>query len=673
MWEQFHIGGLTDLLLVPLAAGSAVICTEGFNPADFYRLLEIKRPTWFQGVPTALHELVFYATKHQVTTQPNSLRMVRSVAAALAPSLMAEVEELFGVPVIQTFGMTEAGPLITSTLMPPAERKPGSVGPSAGPAVRIRGPKGDALGRGEIGEVAVRGANVVSGYEDDPEATAHSFRDGWFLTGDTGYLDADGHLFLKGRLKQMINRGGEKVNPQEVDDVLVTHPAVAEAAAFAVKHRTLGEDVGAAVVLKPSATVNEIELRSFVADRLASFKVPQRINFVGRIPRNAVGKIDRPSLTQMADARSGGIGVGTLANNLEERIAEVWAVELGLPEVGPEDNFFAIGGESLSGVRVFLEVEKAFGKTLPESALVNITTVREMARLIASAEGTLVDPGAVPVDGDLTETEKRSIAAVMGMGGIPVARPGSAFKAVNLSGRRTPIFWCFNSPAKEMGGLVQHLNPDQPLYGMYSGGWLFPKTDEIYAKITRFYADEIVSLVPEGPYIIGGNCGGSMVALRIARLLIDGGRKVEKICLLEHSRDILNDDAGQKLLHETEIPVLLMYGKQSKLVAYRAMRWGLPGWRKPFRRVPSVEWVSGSSGKYFRHYNVKSLSKKLERFLQNPPGKQGVLERTESALIMGIHRVRPLFWAYKKIFRLRDKIILRNLVRSNPFTGEPME
>ena len=255
--------------MTPLAAGGTVIYTTGFDPAEFYRLVEARQPTWFMGAPAALHELVFHAGKYPVTTRRTSLRLIRSGAAALAPQLMAELETLFGVPVIQAFGMTEAAPQITATLLPPAVRKPGSVGQSIGPEIRILGPDGAALGPGEVGELALRGDNIVAGYEDDPEANAHSFRDGWFLTGDTGCLDADGYLFLKGRLKQMINRGGEKVNPREVDDVLLTHPAVAEVAAFAVKHRTLGEDIAAAVVLKPSTPATGSELRKFVAERLA--------------------------------------------------------------------------------------------------------------------------------------------------------------------------------------------------------------------------------------------------------------------------------------------------------------------------------------------------------------------------------------------------------------------
>ena len=662
MWEQFHISGLTSLLMTPLAAGGTVIYTTGFDAAEFYRLVEAKEPTWFMGVPAALHELVFHAGKYPVTTRRTSLRLIRSGAAALAPQLMAEIETLFGVPVIQSFGMTEAAPLITATLLPPAVRKPGSVGQSSGPELRILGPDGAALAAGEVGELALRGDNVVSGYEDDPEANAHSFRDGWFLTGDTGYLDADGYLFLKGRLKQMINRGGEKVNSQEIDDVLMTHPAVAEVASFAVTHRTLGEDVAVAIVLKPSASVTEGGLRGFVAGRLAAFKVPQRVIFLDRMPRNAVGKIDRLALAKMADAHGKPSAPGGPASGLEARIAKLWAAELNLPAVGADDNFFAIGGESLSGVRVFLAVEKAFGKPLPVSALESITTVREMARLIEAAEGALPEPTAQETGGRLSETERRSIAAIMGMGRIPVARPGSPFKAINPGGARPPLFWCFNSPARDMVGLAPRLDPEQPLYGLYSGGKLFARTDAFVARIARYHAEEIIALHPDGPYVIGGDCHGGRVAVEIARVLAASGRSVEKLCLLEYSNPGLHDFDGQ---------LLLLFGKQSRLRAYRAIRWGAPGWREPFRRPPGVEWVSGSHGRYFRPYYVDSLMRQLDRFLQDGAKHSGPLAKIEPNLVMAIHKIPVLFRVYMKASRLAERVVFGKRVRLNRYTGEP--
>lgn len=391
MWEQYHVGGLVDLLLVPLASGGKVICTGGFNAAEFYRLLAAARPTWTQCVPTTLNELLFHADRLGLDPRPSSLRLIRSVAATLPPSLKKRVESSFGVPVIQTFGMTEAGPLITSTRLPPAINKPKSVGFTCGPEVRILGSKGETLPPNEIGEIAIRGANVFSGYENDTGANQLSFRDGWFLTGDIGFLDAEGELFLTGRFKQLINRGGEKVNPQEIDDALLTHPAVVEAAAFPVKHRTLGEDAVAAVVLR--TPVEARELRDFLLSRLASFKVPRRIEIRTELPRNGIGKIDRLALAEASErALLENRSFAPPRTDLESFLARLWAAELDLEQVGIHDDFAALGGDSLSSLRLLVAAEKALGIAIPDAVTASSSTVAQMAeqvgRLHRRSQGT---------------------------------------------------------------------------------------------------------------------------------------------------------------------------------------------------------------------------------------------------------------------------------------------
>lgn len=383
MWEQYHIGGLVDLLLAPLAAGGCVILTSGFDADRCFALVRSHRPTWFQAVPTTLNELVFRARQRGLSPRPNSLRLVRSVAAALAPALMEEVEALFGVPVIQTFGMTEAGPLIASTGLSPADRLPGSVGRSCGPEIRVvPGETRSAQGQA-IGEVAIRGDNVFGGYENDDEANRRAFREGWFFTGDTGYLDDAGNLFLAGRIKQLINRGGEKVNPQEVDDALLCHPAVAEAATVAVKHRTLGEDVAAAVSLKAAATADD--LRAFLTGRLAPFKIPAQILVLDRLPRNPVGKLDRIAVSGMIEAARSERGHVAPRNALEELLAGIWARELGIPSVGIHDDFAVLGGDSLSSVRIMLALESAIGVRVPEHVFANASTIARIAAALAAA------------------------------------------------------------------------------------------------------------------------------------------------------------------------------------------------------------------------------------------------------------------------------------------------
>lgn len=392
MWEQYHIGGLVDLLLAPLAAGGCVILTSGFDADRCFELVRSHRPTWFQAVPTTLNELVFRARQRELSPRPNSLRLVRSVAAALAPALMEEVEALFGVPVIQTFGMTEAGPLITSTGLRPADRLPGSVGRSCGPEIRIF-PSAARSAQGHLlGEVAIRGENVFSGYENDDQANRLAFREGWFFTGDTGYLDETDSLFLTGRIKQLINRGGEKVNPQEVDDALLCHPAVAEAATVAVRHRTLGEDVAAAVTLKAPATANE--LRSFLTGRLAPFKIPGQILLLNRLPRNPVGKLDRTALSGMIESARAECGHVAPRNALEELLAGIWARELGIPSVGIHDDFAVLGGDSLSSVRIMLALESAIGIRVPEHIFADASTIARIAAALAAAGVTTSREGA---------------------------------------------------------------------------------------------------------------------------------------------------------------------------------------------------------------------------------------------------------------------------------------
>src|SRR6185436_357431 len=219
------------------------------------------------------------------------LRFIRSCSASLPPRLMHALETAFGAPVIEAYGMTEAAHQMTLNPLPSGDRKPGSVGCGTDVRVSIMNKEGRHLGRGERGEVVIQGSNVIGGYENNPEANATSFVDGWFRTGDRGYLDADGYLWLVARIKELINRGGEKISPREIDEVLLGHPAVAEAVCFGVPHATWGEEVAAAVVLREPAT--EAELLAYCRGRLADYKRPKQIHITEVIPRTATGKIQR--------------------------------------------------------------------------------------------------------------------------------------------------------------------------------------------------------------------------------------------------------------------------------------------------------------------------------------------------------------------------------------------
>jgi len=293
----FHIHGLIAGLLAPLSRGGSVFCTPGFNALKFFAWMEESKPTWYTAVPT-MHQAILTRAGHNkevITRHP--LRFIRSSSSSLPPQVIAELKATFHAPVIEAYGMTEAAHQMTSNPLHGA-RKPGSVGLAAGPEVAIMDENGHLLEAGEVGEIVIRGENVTTGYENNPKANAGAIVNGWLRTGDQGFKDADGYVSLTGRLKEIINRGGEKVSPREVDEALMDHPAVLQVVTFAVPHDKLGEDIAAAVVLREGATATEGELRSFLSERLAAFKTPRKILFLAEIPKGATGKLQRIGLAE---------------------------------------------------------------------------------------------------------------------------------------------------------------------------------------------------------------------------------------------------------------------------------------------------------------------------------------------------------------------------------------
>jgi len=254
--------------------------------------------TWYTAVPTMHQTILARAGNNADTIAANPLRFIRSSSSSIPPQVIAELEKVFNCPLIESYGMTEASHQMASNPLPPAKRIPGSVGIAAGPEVAIMDNDGNLLPAGAIGEVVIRGENVTLGYENNPKANTEAYTNGWFRTGDQGQMDADGYLTLTGRLKEIINRGGEKISPREVDEVIMDHPAVAQVVCFAIPHDKLGEEVGAAVVLKDGQAATDQEIRQFVAGRLADFKVPRKVLILPEIPKGATGKLQRIGLAQ---------------------------------------------------------------------------------------------------------------------------------------------------------------------------------------------------------------------------------------------------------------------------------------------------------------------------------------------------------------------------------------
>jgi acyl-CoA synthetase (AMP-forming)/AMP-acid ligase II len=294
----FHIHGLIAALLAPLSAGGSVYCTPGFNALKFFGWMEAARPTWYTAVPTMHQALLGRARQNAAVIAAYPLRFIRSSSASLPPQVLAELEATFGAPVIEAYGMTEATHQMASNPLPPRRRKPGTVGLPAGPEIAIMDERGQLLGPGLTGEIVIRGDNVTRGYENNDKANTEAFAHGWFRTGDQGLLDSEGYLSITGRLKEIISRGGEKISPREVDEVLMDHPAVLQVVTFGIPHEKLGEEVGAVVVLREGMSATERELREFAALRIADFKVPKKVLFMAEIPKGATGKLQRIGLAQ---------------------------------------------------------------------------------------------------------------------------------------------------------------------------------------------------------------------------------------------------------------------------------------------------------------------------------------------------------------------------------------
>lgn len=385
----FHIHGLVASVLASLAAGGSVVCTPGFYATEFFEWLDAAEPTWYTAVPTMHQAILGRAAKHRDVIGRRPLRFIRSSSAALPRAVLAELEATFGTPVIEAYGMTEAAHQMASNPLPPGERRPGSVGRAAGPDIAIMDDAGTLLPPGAAGEVVIRGPNVTRGYENNPAANAAAFTAGWFRTGDQGRLDAQGYLHLTGRLKEIINRGGEKISPGEVDDVLMDHPGVAHAVTFAIPSARLGEEVGAAVVLREEAGVREEDLRDFAASRLAEFKVPRVIRLLDQIPKGATGKVQRIGLAdRLGIALSEEPGPAEASEYVAPRtpveriLAELWAAVLKVERVGVHDHFLDLGGDSMLAALLVSRIRERLRLELPIRSLFDAPTVAEQAQVV---------------------------------------------------------------------------------------------------------------------------------------------------------------------------------------------------------------------------------------------------------------------------------------------------
>lgn len=509
----FHVHGLIGSVLASLTAGGSVVCTPGFQVDSFRTWLEEFTPTWYTAVPTILQAIVAAVGQRDARSKRGRLRFIRSCSAAAPPRLLAALEEEFGVPAVEAYGMTEAAHQMASNPLPPAARKPGSVGKPTGVEIAILDEAGRELPAPTVGEVAIRGENVMAGYENHPAANAAAFTRGWFRTGDQGYLDSDGYLFLTGRLKEIINRGGEKISPREIDEVLLAHPAVAEAVAFAVPHATLGETVAAAVVLRKDAQAGETDLRQFAGSRLADFKVPGRILFLDAIPRGPTGKVQRVNLAgqlgltagatpQAQDRSRAPAGDAVPLSPLQESLRTLWRQVLNLQQIALDDNFFERGGDSLSGLNLLAGIERTFGRRLTPALLMTAPTIAQQAEILAGSPGVELSTTLVPI-------QPRGTRPVLFL----------------VHGIRGGLLHYHH--------LVRHLGPDQPVYGFQMVAERMSATPPTIHDLAAFYVQELRRFQPQGPYLLGGQSFGGLVAYEMAQQLTQQEQDVPLLALFD--------------------------------------------------------------------------------------------------------------------------------------------
>jgi len=614
----FHIHGLVAVLLSSFRAGASVVCTPGFNAPRFFSWIEEFEPTWYSAVPTMHQGILARAGENAAIIAAHPMRFIRSSSASLPREVAQALERVFDTPVIEAYGMTEASHQIASNPLPPAVHKFGSVGKSAGPEVAIfHEEKHEVVSQGGTGEIVLKGPTITGGYVNNPTANASSFTDGWFRTGDQGYLDEDGYLFITGRLKEIINRGAEKISPAEVDVILMEYPAVAQAVTFSVPHPQLGEEVAAAVVLHENASADEAQILEHVVKRLADFKVPRRILILDELPKGATGKVQRIGMAEklgvisvggrlidtarietclkalpgvekaLVAAKEDAEGVSRLVaylvhsgsaeptladmrsvlsrdlpdfmvpadlfvlddipcladgkpdlealpsprasaavsrderrepkDEIESTLVRLWQEVLEKDDIGVNDDFFELGGDSLLAEQLLLRIDEEFGKLFFVSVLFEAVTIAEMAEILRQEDW----------------------------------KPDqTCLVKIQPNGSKPPCF-CIHARLGEVlfyRDFAMQLGPDQPSYGLRARGLdgSAPPHSSI-EEMASDYIKEIQTVQPEGPYHIVGHCYGGVIAFEMAKQLLTQGEKVAFLGLIDVSAARLENTVGERL------------------------------------------------------------------------------------------------------------------------------
>lgn len=493
-----------------LLAGGTLICPGDFIPPDFIRLLRTYRPTYYCGGPAHHHAIAEELRKVPADLLAgHSLRLIGSGSAATPPETVRELEALLGVRVIDIYAMSEA---YISTNNP---YKQGSVGIPFISELEIRNEEEQRLPSGHTGEIVVRGDLVFDGYLNAPEENTAAFSNGWFRTGDTGYQDAEGYLFLTGRIKELINKGGRKIAPAEIDVVLMSHPGVADAMTFRIPDPVLGDDL-AAMAVRKDIHVSEEDLRQYCLDRLVLFKVPQRFFFVDKIPKNALGKPLRDEGVKHVGA-AGESGSGARVKDGETprpspsviagSLLQLWKDILELPELSGDDDFFFSGGNSLTAIELLIKIQRKYHINLPPDTIYRYPTINLQAGLLRTMAATAKEYH-------------------------PLIFP------LREGGNLPPVF-CIHP----LGGWMDHylkilpaIDRSRPVYGIRGRGLepgeVLPTTVEDTA---REQVDAIRSVQKTGPYHLLGFSNGGIIAYELACQLQERNEEIAFLGIIDVS------------------------------------------------------------------------------------------------------------------------------------------
>lgn len=525
-------------LCEPLLVGGSVACPDRKSDGDFIDWIESLKPTWILGGPTFQLTLLEQARARRNVPIRHCLRFIRVGTAPLSAAMHRELEDVFGIPVLASYASTECGVIAAETITP-EDRKPGTVGRPWPGAVAIRGDDGRIVPPGQTGEIVVRGPTVMPGYLDDEEANRAAFVDGWFRTGDLGSIDTDGSLTILGRIKEFINRGGEKISPYEIETALLRHPGIREAAAFSVPHPRLGENLAAAVVAKQDTNVTPAEIKRYLSDHLAPFKIPQQLLLKSEFPKGVTGKTLRRELAE--EAKRSTREAAPPPAPLHSQILEIWKALLGRSDIGVDDDFFEAGGDSLLATQMVCEVEQATHQQIPPSALRHVFTIRDLAETV--------------LRGGSSATEL-----------ITCAREG----------RGVPFFFChgdYTSRGFYALKLADTLRNDQPVFLVHP--YPNPDPDLPMEEIARVYIPAILKAHPTGTFCLGGHCNGGVLAWAIAHQLERLGRDVKLVALID-APSLNARSAFRAVARLNSFAVAATPGKLSKKFHRHGMRklWG---------------------------------------------------------------------------------------------------